>query len=210
MNLCLERPNDWPRFRAGRTDDRHAPPSPFARSWILLALVFLFEAWLWDQLAPIVALVVACFRWRGSRPRIAACDRGPARRPRRWSSSSCRCCCCCRSNFSALWMLAHGYWLGALGVLALAKVVGLGVTAFIFDITRPKLLQMAWFQRFYDWVMRGIAWAHALTDPIKIRIKLVMRRIKRWLRMFAPKRAGRTFKLLLRIRRRMQARAPRL
>src|SRR2546427_299127 len=77
--------------------------------------------------------------------------------------------------------------------------------ALIFDITRPKLLQMAWFHRFYDWVMRGIAWAHALTDPIKVRIKLMTRRIRRWFRMFAPKRAGRTLKLLLRIRRRMQA-----
>ena len=30
---------------------------------ILLALVFLFEAWLWDRLAPIVGWVVARIRW---------------------------------------------------------------------------------------------------------------------------------------------------
>jgi hypothetical protein len=37
--------------------------------------------------------------------------------------------------------------------------------------------------------------AHAVLDPIK-------RRIKQWFRIFAPKRAGRTLRLLLRIRRR--------
>ena len=38
--------------------------------------------------------------------------------------------------------------------------------------------------------------AHALIDPIKARIRV-------WLRLFAPGRAGRTVKLLRRIRRRM-------
>ena len=56
-------------------------------------------------------------------------------------------------KFLGLWMLAHGYWLGALGVLALAKMVSLGVTAFIFDLTRPKLLQLAWFRWLYERVM---------------------------------------------------------
>jgi hypothetical protein len=110
-------------------------------------------------------------------------------------------------KFLGLWMLVHGSWLGAFAVLALAKVMSVGVTAFIFDVTRPKLLQMNWFRRFYDWVMRGIAWAHGLTDPIRIRTKILNRQVKRWLRVFAPKRAGRTVKLLLRIRRRMHARA---
>ena len=101
-------------------------------------------------------------------------------------------------KFLGLWMLARGYWLGALGVLALAKVVSLGVTAFIFDLTRPKLLQLGWFRRLYDRVMVWLAWAHGLVDPIKRRVKL-------WLRMFSPRRASRTLRLLSRIRRRMQA-----
>ena len=97
-----------------------------------------------------------------------------------------------------LWMLAHGYWLGAVATLVLAKLVGVGVTAFVFDVTRDKLLQMAWFRWLYERVMWLRDWAHAQVDPIKRRIKL-------WFRMFAPKRAGRTLRLLWRIRRRMQA-----
>jgi hypothetical protein len=41
-------------------------------------------------------------------------------------------------KFLGLRMLAHGSWLGALGVLAFAKMVSVGVTAFIFDVTQPN------------------------------------------------------------------------
>jgi len=34
--------------------------------------------------------------------------------------------------------LARGYWLGALGVLVFAKMLSVGVTAFIFDLTQPS------------------------------------------------------------------------
>jgi hypothetical protein len=47
-------------------------------------------------------------------------------------------------------------------------------------------------------VMAWLDWAHALVAPIK-------RRIKRLLRIFRPKRAGRALRLLWRIRRRMRA-----
>ena len=49
--------------------------------------------------------------------------------------------------------VANTYWLSAILILVFAKFLGVGVAAFIFDVTRPKLLQMAWFQRLYDWVM---------------------------------------------------------
>ena len=48
------------------------------------------------------------------------------------------------------------------------------MAAFVFDVTRPKLLQMAWFQKLYDWVMAMRAKAHAIVDPIKLRIKQAM------------------------------------
>ena len=62
-----------------------------------------------------------------------------------------------------------GNWLGAIGVLLLAKLLGLGVTAFIFDVTRDKLLQMAWFGRMFDWFMWARDWAHEQTEPMRQR-----------------------------------------
>jgi len=164
---------------------------------ILLALVFLFEAWLWERLAPIVAWIVARLPLREVKARIAAwIDQLPPAAT--LVVFIVPVLLLLPLKFLGLWMLAHGLWLGALAVLALAKVVSLGVTAFIFDLTRPKLLQLLWFRWLYDRVMVWLAWAHALIDPIK-------RRIKRAFRVFAPKRAGRTLRLLMRIRRRMQA-----
>jgi hypothetical protein len=171
---------------------------------IMLALVLLFEAWLWDKLVPVVTFIVACLPMSRIKAGIAAAVGGLSP-PVTLFVFIVPVVFLLPLKFAALWMFAHGYWFGAIGVLALAKLVSVGVTAFIFEITRPKLLQMAWFRRFYDWVMRGIAWAHALTEPVKIRARLAMRRIRRWLRMLAPKRAGRTVKLFRRIRRRMQA-----
>jgi hypothetical protein len=52
-------------------------------------------------------------------------------------------------KFLEVWLIVHRQWIGALIVLVLAKLVGLGVTAFIFEVTKDKLLQMAWFRQVY-------------------------------------------------------------
>jgi hypothetical protein len=164
---------------------------------ILLALIFLLEAWLWSHLAPVVAWIVARLPLRQIKTAVvASIERLPPAAT--FVVFVVPVLLLLPFKFLGLWMLAHGHWLDAIAVLALAKLVGLGVTAFIFDLTRPKLLQLAWFRRLYERVMIWLAWAHELTDPIK-------RRLRSWFRMFGPKRAGRTLRLLARIRRRMQA-----
>lgn len=164
---------------------------------ILLALVFLLEAWLWSHLAPVVAWIVARLPLRQIKAAVAASiERLPPAAT--LVVFVVPVLLLLPFKFLGLWMLAHGHWLDAIALLALAKLVGLGVTAFIFDLTRPKLLQLAWFRRLYERVMIWLTWAHELTDPIK-------RRLRSWFRMFGPKRAGRTLRLLARIRRRMQA-----
>src|ERR1700692_4745227 len=39
--------------------------------WIILALLFLAEAWLWDHLQPIVARVVSFIPWKKLKSRLA-------------------------------------------------------------------------------------------------------------------------------------------
>ena len=166
---------------------------------ILLALVFLIEAWLWDHLKPIVAWFVALLPLAALKARItAAIERLPPYAT--LLVFLVPVILLLPLKFLGLWMLAHGLWLGAVAVLGLAKVVSLGVTAFIFEITRPKLLQLPWFRWLYEHVLVWLAWAHGLVDPIKARIKA-------WLRLFGPRRAGRTLKLLVRIRRRARRQA---
>jgi hypothetical protein len=49
--------------------------------------------------------------------------------------------------------------------------------------------------------MRGLAWAHATVDPIK-------RRLRKYVHVLRPRNAGRFYRHLMRVRRRMQQPAP--
>ena len=163
--------------------------------WILLALFFLIEAWLWEHLRPLVAAVVSVIAWDKLKVRLAALVEWlPA-----WAVLIVFVIpflVLLPLKFLEVYLVVHRQWIAAILVLVLAKLLGLGVTAFIFDVTKPKLLRMAWFRWLYELMLSWIEKAHALIDPIKARAR-------RWLFMFAPQRAGRTLRLLRRIRRRM-------
>jgi hypothetical protein len=169
--------------------------------WVLLALVFLFEAWLWEHLRPLVAVIVNVIAWDRLKARFAAgiAHLGPYPTLLIFLIPPA---ILFPFKLLGLWMLAHGSWLGAMAVLVLAKLVGTAVAAFIFDATRPKLLQLAWFRWFYEHMLALLARAHALIDPIKTRIKRAMRR---WLWLMKPGRPGRFFRRLARLRRRAYA-----
>src|ERR1700749_2344862 len=138
--------------------------------WVLLAIVFLSEAWLWDHLEPIVARVVAAI---------------PLRVFKQWLSDRVDTLSPMMTlvvfivpvlplfplKLVGLWLLTHEYWASAVFTILFAKFLGVGVTAFIFDVTRPKLLEMGWFEKIYEFILGLRAKANALVDPIKARIK---------------------------------------
>ncbi len=141
--------------------------------WFLLALIFLVEAWLWDHLEPIVARVVVWIPLRAFKAWLA--ERVDTLSPAMTLIVFIvPVIPLLPLKMFGLWLLANEYWVSAILTLAFAKLFGLGVAAFIFDVTRPKLLQMAWFQKLYDWVMAVRAKAHAIVDPIRLRIKQAM------------------------------------
>ena len=80
-----------------------------------------------------------------------------------------------------LWLLTHEYWISAILTIIFAKLLGVGVAAFVFDVTRPKLLEMAWFEKLYEFVIALRAKAKALVEPIMSQIKECCRRRRRWL-----------------------------
>jgi hypothetical protein len=169
--------------------------------WILLALVFLFEAWLWEHLRPLVARVVDLIAWERLKKRVAAAIEHLPPYPT-LLIFLIPVILLFPLKLLGLWMLAHGSWLGAMAVLALAKIVSMGVMAFIFEVTRPKLLQLGWFRWLYEHILVWLEKAHALIDPIKARIKQAVRRLV-WLAK--PGRPSRFFRHIARIRRRVQA-----
>lgn len=142
--------------------------------WVLLAIIFLIEAWLWDHLEPIVAWVV---------------ERIPLREFKHWLAERIDTLSPAMTlivfivpviplfplKLFGLWLLTHEYWLSAITTIVFAKFLGVGVTAFIFDVTRPKLLEMEWFEKLYELVLTLRAKAAALVDPIKRRIREILR-----------------------------------
>ena len=64
-----------------------------------------------------------------------------------------------------LWLLAHKHWIAASIVLVLAKLVGVAITAFVFEMTKPKLLKLRWFRWLYQHVLAWLAWAHQSGRP---------------------------------------------
>lgn len=186
-----------------------------ARSfWVILALLFLLEAWLWDRLAPIVGRIVAVIPWGRIKPALV-------RLVDRLSPQATLVVfvvpfiLLLPLKFLEFWFLAHRQWVAAIAVLVLAKLVGLGVTAFIFEVTKDKLLQMAWFRRLYEFFLWARQWAHEKIMPITQRLREwsrqtvdpVARRLRRWRRLLQPRHAGRLLQRLMRIRRRMRAAA---
>ena len=138
--------------------------------WVLLAVIFLIEAWLWDHLEPIVAWFVALI---------------PLRAFKQWLAERVDTLSPAMTllvfivpviplfplKLMGLWLLTHEYWISAILTIIFAKFLGVGVAAFIFDVTRPKLLEMPWFESLYEFVLDLRARATALVEPIKLRIK---------------------------------------
>ena len=120
--------------------------------WVLLALIFLLEAWLWDHLEPVVARIVALIPLRAIKTWIAEKVQRLSP-PLTLIVFLVPVILLFPLKVLGLWLLAHHYWVGAMAVIVFAKLMGVGVAAFIFDVTRPKLLQMAWFRWLYETVL---------------------------------------------------------
>jgi hypothetical protein len=142
--------------------------------WVLLAVIFLIEAWLWDHLEPIVARVVALIPLRAFKQWLA--DRVDTLSPAMTLIVfMVPVIPLFPLKLVGFWLLTHEYWLSAIVTIIFAKFLGVGVAAFIFDVTRPKLLEMQWFETLYEFILGLRAKAAALVNPIKVRIMEVLR-----------------------------------
>src|SRR6266851_3289353 len=156
--------------RAGTTFMMRRLLQPF---WVLLAVIFLIEAWLWDHLEPIVARVVALIPLRAFKQWLA--DRVDTLSPAMTLIVFIvPVIPLFPLKLVGLWLLTHEYWLSAIATIIFAKFLGVGVAAFIFDVTRSKLLEMRWFEALYDFIMAMRARAAALVNPIKQRIREIL------------------------------------
>ena len=135
----------------------------------LAAIVFLIEAWLWDMTIALGRWAVGSFHGRNSTSDRRLIERLPPYgalpfflipviviEP---------------LKFFAIEQIAHGrLFTGLLAFVAL-KFVGVGLIAFIFDLTRDKLLAIGWFKNFYLWMVKWRDKAHDFIAPYKAAVK---------------------------------------
>ncbi len=142
--------------------------------WIAVALVFLFEAWVWDLCVRLGRRLLQILPLERLKVSIAKAVQ-PLPPPTALLVFLIPLAIIEPFKFLALWLLATGHW--ALGILCFvaAKFVAFGVVAFLFDLLRDKLLSMAWLASLYRLTLKCIDWAHALTAPYKaiVRARIV-------------------------------------
>ncbi|MGZ4998667.1 MAG: hypothetical protein ACXV7F_00090 [Methylomonas sp.] len=118
----------------------------------LLAILLIFEEWLWDALSAFGLLL-----------RLANFER--------WlSRTSPAMALVCLSipivivtpiNLLALWMMLHGAILKGILWEAFAKLLGTLLVARVFALTKPQLLTFSMVALIYDSTMASLRWAHA-------------------------------------------------
>ncbi len=145
--------------------------------WLLLAAVFLIEAWLWDRLTDFG-------HWLR--------DHIPFEDFKRWVATRIEhmppwgalllfaipVIVVQPLKLGTLYLMTHGHlMLGALGFVAI-KIVGFGLVAFLFDLTRDKLMTFRWFV----WIYHRVNWlrekATAVIAPYKAALKAQMAQVK--------------------------------
>lgn len=165
--------------------------------WFVLALLFLLEAWIWDTLAPAIGWLVRRIPFEALKTAVA---RGVARLPPPLVLLvfAIPGLVLLPFKIAGLWLIAKGHPVLGVGAFFAAKTAGVGVSAFLFEVCRERLMLMGWFRRVYDWVIRARDWAHRQVDPTMRRIRAFKRAVLARARAALPSR-GRVGRLRARV-----------
>ncbi len=117
-------------------------------SW-LLAIVFLIEEAIWDWTAALMAKL-------GAVRLVHAVEKHIATLPSRWAlfAFMLPVLTLGPAKLLGLHAIAAGHWLIGGAIFLMAKLLGMALFSRIFNLTRPALMQLAWFARLYAAVMR--------------------------------------------------------
>jgi hypothetical protein len=164
--------------------------------WFIVALTFVVEAWLWDHLEPIVERCVALLPMRWLKALVAeqVADLSP---PATLIVFAVPAALLFPLKLLAIWFVAHEQWLCAFTTVIFAKLLGLGVTSFLFSVTRDKLLQMDWFRAAYEKMLEWRSMAQQLVEPFRQQLQQSM---QKW----QSEGFTRFWRLVMRMRRRAQ------
>jgi hypothetical protein len=168
--------------------------------WIALAAAFLLEAWLWDHGRSLVTAVMNRVPWQrlrtGAKNLIA-----PLPPQGTLAVFAIPVVLLLPLKVTVVWLVLKGAWVSAMAVLAFAKLIGLGLSAFAFDVCRDKLLELSLFRRAYERTLAARRWAKDLLDPM---VDPVRRQIRGRLGRIERGGTGRRFRFIVRLRSKMR------
>jgi len=125
-----------------------------------LALIILFEEWGWRPLGRLVARL-------GRLPLFATVERRIRALPpyAALAAFALPFVSLLPVKVFALWLIARGHPLQGLTFILLAKVIGTALMARLLTLTRPALMRIGWFARYYT---RWRAWKDALLARVRV------------------------------------------
>jgi hypothetical protein len=157
---------------------------------VLLAVLFLFEAWVWDGCVAIARQIVALIPWTAFKARVKATIAFiPAPIVLVLVGVPFAFVELIKPVF--LWIAATGHPVFGLSAYVIAQFVGVGVIAAMFDLTRDKLMEMPLFVWCFDKVMIFHHFAERLIAPYKEAAKREWRAFRQWMRDYRARLASR-------------------
>lgn len=143
----------------------------------ILALIFIFEAWLFDVTGRAISLIVAHVPIERARQFVTRKIKNYSP----WLTLTVFIIpflVLLPLKFIAVFLLAKGYVLGGVSTIIFAKVLGLGVTSFLFAVCKPKLMQLRLIKWLYEHLVRLNAKAKAYVAPYMAQIRKTVRELK--------------------------------
>ncbi len=144
---------------------------------IVFALVVLFETWIWAGMMTVARRLIALFPWTAlKRAFVRLIDLLPP-----WATLLIFGVPFVLNEIGGLGCVilgATGHVVaGALGYIAF-KVIGFGLIAAIFDLTRDKLLTMPWFVFVYEKFLAFHHYAEGLIAPYRVATVAYLKRMR--------------------------------
>ena len=142
------------------------PVRPPRWAVFLFALALLFETWIWNGLNAALRAFVAFIPWTKLKARIVdVIDLLPA--PAALLLFVIPLVFVEAMSFFSVVLFATGHFIMGAAAYVGIKILGLGLVAAIFDLTRDKLMTMKGFVYAYEKVMAFHDYAHRLVEPYK-------------------------------------------
>ncbi|GAA5166021.1 hypothetical protein [Viridibacterium curvum] len=151
---------------------------------LLAALILWLEEWLWEPLGKLMHGI-------GRLPVIRQIE-GLIQRAPPWLALACFAIplvSLLPFKLAGLWLLGKGHVVSGVGVFLSAKVVGTALGARIFALTRPALMQLAWFARLWEGLQRLRAYLYGRLKAHPL-WQAVQRLRARWLHWSSARRNG--------------------